>query len=205
MIICKTNQESVKHLISNCEALAKSLYKTRHDNALKCFIWPLLQAMELTTKCPKWYANDKVAPFYKNESTQFYWDIPEYTGKDEELKRPPRPDGKLIINKENEKKIYLIEMTVPWTENRKEKYLYKASKYVNILQSLKLEYPGYTIDQITTVMDVFGGYGKDLIDNIGKVIKCKANVESIITNMQKSVISSAANLSRTFKIRSNNV
>ena len=161
--------------------------------------------MELITKCPGWSSNDKVSPYYENKSTRFWWDVPEYTGKDEELKRPPRPDGKLIINNGNEKSIYLVEMTVPWTANRTEKFEYKSNKYQNILNSLRLEYPNYKVDQITVVMDVFGGYGQDLADNISKVIKCKSNIRSIITNMQKSVISSAANLSRTFKIWSSNI
>ena len=105
----------------------------------------------------------------------------------------------------NEKCIYLIEMSVPWTQNREAVYAFKASKYVRIQQSLKLDYPNYNIDQITTIMDVFGGYGPDLVENISKIFKRKEDVKSIITNMQKSVIASAATLSRTFKIRSSNV
>ena len=92
-------------------------------------------------------------------------------------------------------------MTVPWTTNRKEKMKHKESKYVPIQQSLKFENPDYQVDQITLVMDVFGGYGKDLEDNIRKVISDSSTVRSIITNMQKSVIGSVSNLSRYFKIR----
>ena len=102
----------------------------------------------------------------------------------------------------NEKKIFLIEMTVPWTENRKEKYEFKCNKYMRILENLKFEHPEYQVDQITIVMDVFGGYGKDLSNNLSKIISEKSTVKTIIQNMQKSVVSSAANLSRTFKIRS---
>jgi len=93
-------------------------------------------------------------------------------------------------------------MTVPWIENRKAKYLLKSGKYRRIQQSLQLEYPDFVIDQITLVMDVFAGYDKTLVDNIRKVIPSKKETDSIIYNMQKSVISSCANLSRTFKIRS---
>ena len=93
-------------------------------------------------------------------------------------------------------------MTVPWTENREEKYVYKSNKYRKILQALQFEYPDHHVDQITLVMDVFGGYGRDLSDNISKIFKKKNDIRSIIKNMQKSVISSSANLSRTFKIRS---
>ena len=129
-------------------------------------------------------------------------DIPEYTGRDEESLHPPRPDGKLMFEINNEKKIFLLEMTVPWISNRRDKYEYKAKKYLNIQQNLKFEYPNYDVDQITVVMDVFGGYGQALVDNIAKVINNKSTVATIIKNMQKSIVSSAANLSRTFKIRS---
>ena len=93
-------------------------------------------------------------------------------------------------------------MTVPWTENRSEKYVLKSEKYKNILQNLQFENREFTIDQITLVMDVFGGYDKNLVDNIKKVFKTKKEVDFVLYNMQKSVISSCANLSRTFKIRS---
>ena len=168
-------------------------------------MWPLLQHFKLITKCPTWYSCDKVAPYYENENIRFWWNIPEYTGRDQESLQPPRPDGKLMITNESEKSIYLIEMSVPWTGNRQEVFTYKENKYKQIIQGLKLENPNYNVDQITTIMDVFGGYGPDLLDNIGKVFKRKEDVKSIITNMQKSVIASAANLSRTFKIRSSNV
>ena len=200
--LCNKDQESVKHLISNCGALANSLYRSRHDKALKCFVWPLLSFFKLTSKCPTWYSNDKVSPYYKNDGIEFWWDVPEYTGRDEENQHPPRPDGKLFIDREDDKRIYLLEMTVPWTENRPEKYKYKCEKYTNILQALQFEHPQHKVDQITIVMDVFGGYGQDLIENIGKVFAKKQDILTIIRNMQKSVISSSANLSRTFKIRS---
>ena len=201
--LCNKDQESVKHLISNCGALANSLYVSRHDNALKCFVWPVLSYFKLSSKCPPWYSNDKVSPHYKNENIEFWWDVPEYTGRDEESQHPPRPDGKLIIDRDDDKRIYLLEMTVPWTENRAEKYAYKCGKYANILTALQLEHPQHKVDQITIVMDVFGGYGQDLVENIGKVLRKKEDIRSVIKNMQKSVVSSSANLSRTFKIRSN--
>ncbi len=201
--LCNKDQESVKHLISNCGALAQSLYVTRHDNALKCFVWPLLSFFGLSSKCPSWFSNDKVSPYYKSDNIEFWWDVPEYTGRDTESKLPPRPDGKLIINREDDKRIFLLEMTVPWTENRQEKYTYKCGKYQNILHSLQFEHPTHKVDQITLVMDVFGGHGQDLEDNIGKVFEKREDIRSVIRDMQKSVVSSSANLSRTFKIRSN--
>jgi len=203
--ICYNGNESVKHLISNCSEFAKSLYVTRHDNALKCFVWPLLCKFALSSKCPSWFANDKVAPYYVRDNVHFWWNVPEYTGRDEESKQPPRPDGKLLIDQPNDKRIYLLEMTVPWTENRVEKFSFKAKKYQQILHTLKLEYPNHSVDQITIVMDVFGGYDQNLVESIKKIFTDKDEIRSIIKNMQKSVIASSANLSRTFKIRSSHL
>ena len=201
--VCRVSeQESVKHLISNCSELASSLYITRHNNALKCFVWPMLHKFGLIEKCPVWHSPDKVKPYYGKDGIEFWWDVPEYTGRDDENIHPPRPDGKLKIDTTDLKAIYLIEMTVPWMGNRQEKYEFKSNKYMNIQHSLQFENPGFTIDQITLVIDVFGGHDKNLNDNIGKIMNTKKEIDSVVRNMQKSVVSSCANLSRTFKIRS---
>ena len=60
--ICKKDQESTKHIISNCGPLAISSYKTRHDNAFKCFVWPFLHQFGMVDKCPAWYSAYTVKP-----------------------------------------------------------------------------------------------------------------------------------------------
>ena len=198
--LCKDPLESAKHIISNCRSLAPSLYKTRHDNALKCFIWPILHKFGFINDTPRWYSDMEIKPSYQKEGIQIFWDLPEYSGRDDENEQPLRPDAKLIIDNNEQSNIYLIEITIPWTENRKEKFDYKCEKYKDIQSSLKLNNPRFTVDQITLVMDVFGGYDDELIKNIGK-IRDKESVKLIVRNMQKSVIASIANISRTFKIR----
>ena len=148
----------MKHIISNCNIFAKSLYITRHDNALKCFVWPVLNMFGLIDKVPCWYANDNVKPHYKSDNINFWWDMPEYTGRDVENVQPPLPDGKLMYSNEREKKLYLIEMTVPWISNRIDKLKYKEGKYIHIQENLKFENPDFDVEQITLVIDVFGGY-----------------------------------------------
>ena len=100
----------------------------------------------------------------------------------------------------NEKKIFFIEQTVPWVSNRDAKFELKTNKYLEVQTFLKLEYPGFEIDQITLVMDVFGGYSKNLCENIEKVMT-KEESKNVINNMQKSVIASEAHLCRVFKLR----
>ena len=92
-------------------------------------------------------------------------------------------------------------MTVPWISNREIKYEHKEKKYKTIQTNLRLDYPGYEIDQITLVMDVLGGHSKTLVENIEKIFNDKSEVRYIIRDMHKCVISSAAHLVRCFKLR----
>ena len=99
-----------------------------------------------------------------------------------------------------EKKVFLIEQTVPWISNRDDKFEFKKNKYQEVQTFLRLEYPGYTVDQITLVMDVLGGYSKNLCAEIEKVCP-KEETKNVVQNMQKSVIASEAHLCRVFKMR----
>ena len=160
----------------------------------------MLMQFGLISKLPPWFSEEKVKPSYESGEYEAYWDIPEYSGRPEETDdTTPRPDGKIIMIRE--KKIFLIEMTVPWIENRDRKYEYKEGRYKEVQTNLKIDYQDFDIDQVTLVIDVFGGYSKNLIDNISKVIKSKVDVKGIIRNMQKTVIKSEAHLSRVFKLK----
>ena len=197
--LCYEGQESVMHLLSNCPQLAKKVYIQRHNNVLKCFIFQLLKKLKLIESAPQWFSLAEVKPQYENENYIVNWDIPEYSGRDGETVRDSaRPDGKVVMK--GEKKIFLVEQTVPWITNRDHKYTHKCRKYEEIQSFLRMENPGYEVDQITLVIDVFGGYSENLESNIGKVLN-KEETTTVIKNMQRSVISSNAHLSRVFKIR----
>ena len=197
--LCRSGEESVKHLLSNCGELAKYVYTKRHDNALKCFFYPMLKQCGFMDEVPPWFSSIDIKPEYESDEYLVHWDVPEYSGKDGESNRDAaRPDGKLIMKKE--KKVILIEQTIPWISNRDVKYEYKKNKYLEVQSFLRLEYPGYEVDQVTLVMDVFGGYSQNLRENIEKVLG-KGSAERVIMNMQKSVISSEAHLCRVFKVR----
>ena len=188
--------ESIKHLMNNCSTLAKSPYITRHNDAFKGFVLPLLYEFKLTNKIPAWWSKVEVKPFYSKNNVRFWWDTPEYYGNEnEDDSKRVRPDGKLQFVQE--KNIFLLEMTVPWYSNRDEKYNSKQNKYIPTQQKLKFENPGYDVDQVTLVIDSLGGYSDNLNQNIAKVISDKTSIKRIIT---KSVISSAAHLCRKCKI-----
>ena len=198
--ICRLNPESVLHILNNCQILAKHAYKKRHDNVLKVFFFELLKKFELVDKVPPWFTNNEVKPIYENEKVKITWDIPEFTGANDDINETQvlRPDGKLIWKEE--KKIYLIEMTCPWLDSRNEKYDFKAQKYNSIIDNIRREELEYSVDQITLVIDSLGGYSKHLITNISKVFKDRRKVNSIILRMQKTVIAESVHIARRFKL-----
>ena len=197
--LCNKGNESVKHLLSNCGMLVKKVYTKRHNDALKTFFFEVLHKFGFIDHIPPWFTNENIKPMYENDKYIVYWNIPEFSGKDgETLKERATPDGKIVLKKE--KKIYLIEQTITWIANREDKFVFKKQKYEEIQTFLRLENPAYQVDQITLVMDVFGGFSYNLREQIQKVLD-KDIASRVITKMQKSVISNEAHLSRVFKLR----
>ena len=128
-----------------------------------------------------------------------FWDIPEYSRSEEEDKdRVQRPDGKIVFNEK--KKIYILEMSVPWTDNRDEKFKEKESKYVDIVQRLKIDNPGYEVKQLTFIIDGLGAYSNELVSSLKNLFK-ENEIEPILYGMQKIVLTEAVTMIRHFKIR----
>ena len=196
---CFVKDESVSHLLSSCGTLAKSDYMRRHNNALDCFIHHVLFQYGFISKLPPWFTKIKVKPYYNNSKATIWYDIPEYTDNEEDVdeRKVKRPDGKILLKEE--KVIYVVEMSVPWINNREDKYREKIMKYDNIRRNLKINNPDYRIDQITLIIDVLGGYSKELEENIDKIIKDKDEKEQIIFKMQKSVTSYLSYFAKKFK------
>ena len=131
------------------------------------------------------------------------WDIPEYYGsnEDEQDNETLGPDGKIIML--NPKIIYVLEMSVPWLENRNSKFVEKEAKYVEIIQRLKIDNPGFNVKQLTFIIDQLGGYSKDLINSLETLGFTLSELNGIIYGMQKIVWTEAVAIMRRFKIRTN--
>ena len=167
--LCHKGEENVKHLLSNCGKFVEADFMRRHNKALQCILFPILQSNNFIDSCPPWYTQMVIKPKYENENVIILWDIPEYSGIEDEENDSKiyRPDGKIIFN--SERKVLLLEMSVPWIENREVKFNEKVEKYQSVIRNLKLEYPGFKVDQATFIIDALGGYSKHLKENIAKL------------------------------------
>ena len=198
--LCRRGNENIKHLLSNCQTFLHTSYIRRHDKALQYIIFNYLKKNKLIDSCPPWYSKVQIKPIYQNETKTVLWDIPEYNGgeENEEDGNTLRPDAKIIDI--DEKKIFVLEMSVPWIENRRSKLEEKVEKYVNIVQSLKITNPMYKVKQLTFIIDGLGGYSKDLSENLKELKFDKDEIRNIQGGMQKIVLSEASVIIDRFKM-----
>ena len=92
-----------------------------------------------------------------------------------------RPDAKIYFK--NEKKIVVIEMSVPWIENRESKLTENIDKY----------------KQATIIIDCLGGFSPSLKSNLKSLNFTTSVINNIIFNMQKVTVSEASAIIDKFK------
>ena len=141
----------------------------------------------------------EIKPSYSNNDITVYWDIPEYSGYNEEIDHPLRPDGKIINT--SDKTIFVLEMTVPWIENRDTKEDEKVEKYRQIIQSLKVDNHGFNVKQLTFVIDCLAGYSKTLPCSLGELGLSENECERVLLGIQKIIVTEAVSLMNHFKVQ----
>ena len=198
--LCHKGDETVKHLLSNCGLFAPVDFILRHNKALQYILFPLLLSNKFIDNCPPWYSPIIMKPRYENENVIIFWDIPEYTGaEDEDEDKILRPDGKLIFKQD--RIVLVLEMSVPWIQNRESKLIEKVDKYKGVLRNLRIEYPGFKVEQATFIMDALGGYSGHLKSNMAKIGYNSDTIEMIIKKLQKITLSEARYIINKFKIK----
>ena len=154
----------------------------------------MIRALDLDTSEVPWFSKTQPKPMYENERAIAYWDIPLYA--DNTHVKANRIDA-TIVDKEN-KKVSVIEMSCPWVENREEKDAKKRTKYGPLRWELKQRYPEYHVRQFNIIVDVLGGYSRDVRKALKELVGDKS--DTIALQIQKSVIRSSLNIARRFKL-----
>ena len=68
------------------------------------------------------------------------------------------------------------------------------------MQNLKVDNPGYLVQQLTFIIDCLGGYSKDFIENLQLLNLTRKEVDSILPGIQRIVITEANAVINHFKI-----
>ena len=105
-------------------------------------------------------------------------------------------DARIVNNRE--KQVVALEMSCSWVSNCDKKTSEKTMKYAPLKWTLKQRYPGYEINQCNIILNVLGGWSKDLDVTLQKLVGSKA--KGALKKMQKACLSGTLNIARTFKV-----
>ena len=89
-------------------------------------------------------------------------------------------------------------MSCPWIENREVKAEENTTKYAPLREELKERYPGYQVTQYNIIIDVLGGYLREVKQALKELVGDRSN--SVPFKMQKSVLSSSLRIAKSVKI-----
>ena len=163
--LCHSKQETVSHLLSGCERLSQTEYLYRHNNVLKCLYFALLQKFGIIKTIPPPNSETEPKPVTKYNDVEILWDIPIVSSGSQfitPIEQGNRPDMVLINQKT--KTVVVIECTVvarglqTCKRKRKKRQRNIGKLEPNSREDMKI----YHVDQINVLLDVMGGYTKQL-------------------------------------------
>ena len=183
--VCGKGKETVRHLTSACEKLAKGPFKRRHDTMGLRIYWELCGIYGIQ-RTDNWFSEvpDGVRTS-KDKKYEIWWDINiQTTIKLEHY----RPDIVVLNHEDNE--CIIVDFSVPWESNVSAKEEEKIRNYTPLAREMS------KMHRVSTkiVPIVLGGLGtvpKSLLDNLTKL-----GIPDIIGGLQTSVLIGTHNLLR---------
>ena len=128
---------------------------------------------------PPWYSLVAPKPVYESPEAQAYWDVPVYA--EQSYVKANRVDVRFVDHRR--KRVWAVEMSCLWLDNCRKKEREKTEKYAPLRWELRKQYPGYVVEQCNVVIDVLGGWSKDLEKTIKKLVGARG--KEVLRRMQK--------------------
>ena len=139
---CKTDRESVDHILCGCKVLLKSEYFIRHDGMMRVIYSNLLVKYGFETELKSWYRDEYVESVKENDCCKLFWNFEFQTNR---FVKHNKPD--IVVIEKQSKELIIIEGSTPGDMNLEERSENKKTKYSqlgtdlfrqNELKSLKL-------------------------------------------------------------------
>ena len=120
--LCKTRDETISHIVSECPKIAQKDYKHRHDKVAAAVHWSICKKHGLP-HTEKWY-DHRAEPVTENENVKLLWDFNIQTDKIIEARRPD-----LILENKETKECQIIDIAIPGDTRVIKKEEEKIEKY----------------------------------------------------------------------------
>ena len=161
--MCSQHEETVDHIVSGCEVIAKTEYISRHNNAAAYLHWSICKDYDIEIT-DKWYQHEpKTVMRNKDNNITIMWDMPANTDRTITVNRLD-----IIIKDSVNSTCKLIDTTVPSDRNIALKEIEKKSKYKDLELEIQRMWHMRTI-VIPVVVGVLGTVKKGMVENTKKV------------------------------------
>ena len=192
--LCGTHRETVQHILSGCTLLANSEYLKRHNHVLSIFAVEWCKMNGLIDENERWYnVTWKTGQVIEGNGKKVLWDF-EFSARKTNSAR--RPD--LIIEENDEKKIWIVDMACPMEKNIEKKIQEKLTKYQQLAFEIREKKPNYMVKIVPLILGCCGGGVNQLKMNIKKLINDEKLIDKITCEMIKVVLMDSESMARKF-------
>ena len=146
--ICKTKPETMSHILSGCDNLAKKEYLERHNGVAQYVHHAICNSFGIQTNA-KWHTH-KPQEVLVLKNVEIIWDMPLSTDRPHVFNRPD-----IVVREKANKKCYIIDISCPNDINVAQKEQEKITKY----SGLRIELGRMWDCECIVIPIVVGGLG----------------------------------------------
>ena len=168
--MCNEREETIFHILSECQKLAQTEYKKRHDKVAQLVHWNLCKRYGIDHD-RNWY-NHTAEKVLENDKAKILWDFSIQT---DHVIQARRPD--IVVKDKELDHTWIIDIAVPGDGRVKEKEREKVEKYQELARELRKLWRTST----TVVPIVVGALGAvaQLEENVGMLDIEKKEVDRV--------------------------
>ena len=183
--MCSQHEETVDHIVSGCEVLAKTEYISRHNNAAAYLHWSICKDHDIEMT-DKWYQHQPETVMHnKDNNITIMCGMQVNTDSTTTASRPD-----IIVKDSVNSTCKLIDMTVPSDRNITLKEIEKKSTYKDLELEIQRMCHMKTV-VIPVVVRALGTVKTGMVENIKKVSET-----ATVTEIQKICILGSARILR---------
>ena len=183
--VCGSADETVAHIVAECEELAQKEYKqVRNDNVAKVIHWKLCEKWGFK-KPDHWYTH-KHEQVLESEECKILWDFPIQIDKTLEHSRPD-----ITVIEKKTKKCLLIDPAFPFDTRIEKKQEEKCNNYGDLKYEIARMWRMKDIEVIPVVIGALGTAAKQFEKWIQKL-----DLEITVEMLQKLCLLGTARIIR---------
>lgn len=127
--MCKSKDETVSHIVSECTKMAQTDYKARHDKVAAAVHWSLSKRHNLPHS-ERWYQH-RAEAVVENDDIKLLWDFDIHTDKVIQARRPD-----IVVVKKRDKECTIIDISVPGDARTESVEDHKIEKYRDLAREV---------------------------------------------------------------------